>query len=116
MKEEREAPKQVLISSMSIIYCVLLTLAVHLEMSIESSASQTSRFVFDIQTDSPKNAKNRAYRILRDDVWAKSEFEKVVTGLIGTHSLRMHEEMDAPGMILTSVDAGKDIQGKWIRT
>jgi hypothetical protein len=88
VKEEREAPKQVLIGSMSTIYCVLLSnLAVHLETSIESSVSQTSRFVFDIQTDSPQNTKNRAYRIQQDDVWAKSEFEKVVTGLIGTHSL-----------------------------
>ena len=95
VKEEREAPKQVLIGSMSTIYCVLLTLAVHLETSIESSVSQTSRFVFDIQTDSPQNAKNRAYWILRDDVWAKSEFEKVVTGLIGTHSLRKYPSTHA---------------------
>ena len=113
VKEEREAPKQVLIGSMSTIYCVLLTLAVHLETSIESSVSQTSRFVFDIQTDSPKNAKNRAYRILRDDVWAKSEFEKVVTGLIGTHSLRKYPSTHAQRNGCSRDDI--DFRGRWKR-
>ena len=113
VKEEREAPKQVLIGSMSTIHCVLPTLAVHIETSIKISVSQTSRFVFDNQTDSPQNGKNRAYRILRDDVWAKSEFEKVVTGLIGTHSLHKYPLTHAQRNGCSRDDI--DFHGRWKR-
>jgi len=42
------------------------------------------------------NAKNKAYRILHDEVWSGSEFNKLsIIGLIGTHSLRKYPSTHA---------------------
>ena len=95
-KEEREAPNQVLIASMSQDYCVLLALAVHLETEcMEQGASPENPWVFSLQTNNPSNAKRKAYTILRDDVWESSEFKRMNNGLIGTHSLRKYPSTHA---------------------
>ena len=92
IREERDSPTQILLGSMSSTHCVLLALAAYLEIAGENIVSQSSVFVFEMQTNTPQNAKSRASRILRD-VWrnASSGFiRSILLGAIGTHSTRKY--------------------------
>ncbi len=51
LNEEHDAPNQILIGVMDLLYCVLLGLAVFLESFIESGAGKLNPFVFDLSED-----------------------------------------------------------------
>ena len=94
-------------------YCVLLNLAIHLETEgMSNGSSLENDWVFPLGTDNPWNAKNKAYRILRDEVWSGSEFNKLgIIGLIGTHSLRKYPSTHARRNGCSRDDI--DFRGRW---
>ena len=96
-------------------YCVLLNLAIHLETEgMSNGSSLENDWVFPLGTDNPRNAKNKAYRILRDEVWSGSEFNKLgIIGLIGTHSLRKYPSTHARRNGCSRDDI--DFRGRWKR-
>jgi hypothetical protein len=51
LNEEHDAANQILIGVMDMLYCVLLGLAVFLEIFIESGAGKLTPFVFDLSED-----------------------------------------------------------------
>jgi len=88
--------------SHSIVY--YFNLAIHLEtegMSLQwQLTGPENDWVFPLAWKPPiilaPNAKNKAYRILHDEVWSGSEFNKLsIIGLIGTHSLRKYPSTHA---------------------
>ena len=77
-------------------------------------SSLENDWVFPLGTDNPWNAKNKAYRILRDEVWSGSEFNKLgIIGLIGTHSLRKYPSTHARRNGCSRDDI--DFRGRWKR-
>jgi len=65
VKEEREAPKQILLGAISPLYCVLLSMSIHLETeSMDRGASPENPWVFPLETNNPIVAKKRAYEII----------------------------------------------------
>jgi len=69
VKDERDAPDQFLMGAMDPQYCVLLNLAIHLETEgMSNGSSLENDWVFPLGTDNPRNAKNKAYRIIDVDL------------------------------------------------
>lgn len=83
--EERDAPDQILIGSMDRRYCILLALAIYLEVWTKAGDGLVNPYLFG-NTGHRETTKSRIYGILRA-VWDSNEFVKVLDGSIGMHSL-----------------------------
>ena len=78
--EERESPDQIIFGSMDWTYCVLLSLAIHLEHA-------------DLERDEDRRipmfgVKKERMRLLFGEITSAENFEKVLPGPIGTHSIQ----------------------------
>nr|KAE8923624.1 hypothetical protein PF009_g26130 [Phytophthora fragariae] len=79
ISEERDAPEQILLGSLDPPVCVLLNLAVHVEMTTAGNSS----YVFG----SPQDG-DRVVRRFLQDMFGDEAFHKLKDGNLGTHSLR----------------------------
>jgi len=85
--EDRDAPTQLLVGSMSRIYCVLIGMAIWLEWHFTCNP-EPNEFAFGIfGEEDPITIKEHAYESLAD-VFQDSEFNPVDDGKKGTHSVR----------------------------
>ena len=82
--DERDAPDQILLGAMDQQYCVLLGLAVWLELGDESP------FLFGIDgINNPDAIKKMASDFIRDNVFRSEAFVLAIpSGKLGTHSYR----------------------------
>ncbi|KAG1689228.1 hypothetical protein DVH05_002722 [Phytophthora capsici] len=78
ISEERDAPEQILMGSLDPRVCVLLNLAVHVEMT-----TSNSEYVFGNSVDG-----DRVVRRFLQDKFDDAAFYKLKEGNLGTHSLR----------------------------
>jgi hypothetical protein len=93
--EEREAPNHILIGAMDPLYCVLLGLAVFLEIFIESERGQLNPYIFGFNDDfrileGGRKTKDWVQNMLAEEVFHLPEFH--VSGPVGTHSIRKYAE------------------------
>jgi hypothetical protein len=103
--EERESPRQLLVASMDDRLCVLLNLAVYLELWGEIHTPENT-FVFGQGTDGDKNVRN-----LIQFAFECSEFKKLIGGNLGTHSMRK-----GPATYCARNGISKDVievRGRW---
>jgi hypothetical protein len=116
--EERDAPNQILIGAMDPLYCVLLGLAVFLEVFIEAGgAALTTPYVFGFSEDEtvPKGglkAKETVQTILANEIYNREEFD-TAAGPLGSHSIRKLASTHATKSGAPRDD--KDVRGRWKR-
>jgi hypothetical protein len=88
VREERDAPDQILIGAMDPIYCILLSFSIFLELWIGSGEGLLSHYVFGKAGNTAETTKTGAYEALKTNVFDKDEFRRVARGPLGTHSNR----------------------------
>ena len=95
VSEERDAPNKIIFGAMDTRYCVLLALAMHLEVWFASPEGSTpvNDFIFGIggedKDKGPARTKTTIYNCLRNYVFKHEDFRHdEVAGPLGTHSFR----------------------------
>ena len=78
--EERDAPDQIILGSADPDFCVLLSLAVHLEYSIGAGLVSRETTLFGV-------SKSRISKLL-STLLSEDNFLPAAAGKVGTHSLR----------------------------
>ena len=109
MCEERDAPFQILIGASDPTFCVILALAIHLETWAVNVAPDVD-FLFAI-CDNPRNSKDYAGRVLRDEVLGDDKFTKEIDGRLGSHSIRKLGSTQAARSSCSSDEIS--IRGRW---
>jgi hypothetical protein len=115
VNEERDAPNQILIGAMDPMYCVLLGLAVFLEVFIESGGGELTPYVFGFNPDErvPEGgvkAKETVQNILAGEIYNRDDFN-TTKGPLGTHSVRKLASTHARKNGCSKDE--KDIRGRW---
>jgi hypothetical protein len=111
--DERDVGEQILLGSMNRDYCVLLALALFLEIWIESGEGMLGTLVFNVSDDDPKKSKESVANILFNDTWKDPDFRKIQEGPIGTHSMRKLPYTHARRCGCSRDDS--DHRGRWKR-
>jgi hypothetical protein len=108
VRDEGDAPDQILLGAMDQRYCVLLGLAVWLETDVDESP-----FLFGIDgIDDPEALKKKASDFVRDNVFRNDAFVRALsTGLLGTHSFRKYAGTSARRNGASRDDV--DSRGRW---
>ena len=97
--DERDAPWQIILGSMDTAYCVLVSLAIWMEMNMRANASAGVSpyvFLFSNDVDVPsggQKAKNIAQTIFGQKVFQMEEFTRNADDsgcLLGSHSIRKY--------------------------
>jgi hypothetical protein len=88
VREERDAPDQILLGAMDPHYCILLAFAIFLELWIGSGEGLLSRYVFGKAGNGAETTKDHAYQSFKCNVLDSNEFRCVARGPLGTHSNR----------------------------
>jgi hypothetical protein len=89
VREERNAPHQILFGSGDHRYCVLLALGLYLELYIERGDGLLATHVFVEPGATPARVNHACYNAIKTHVFDSPQFVKAnVTGKLGTHSLR----------------------------
>jgi hypothetical protein len=118
--EERDAPNQILVGAMNRGYCVLLGLAIHLEMFIESGEGALTPLVFGIGDGGDDNdiekiankTNKKIQSMLQHDILNRPEFVHFVDdGPVGSHSVRKLAATHSRKNGCTKDE--KDIRGRW---
>jgi hypothetical protein len=108
--EERDAPDQILLGSMDRCYCILLGLAIFLEVWYEAEEGLTHHYLFG-RTGDPERTKKAVYQFLKKNIWDKPEFVRRAIGPVGTHSLRKYPSTRARRCGCSKDDV--DNRGRW---
>ena len=90
VREERDAPEQIIFGAQDYLFCALLGLAVHLEVSLQQGTARESIYVFSLGGNNERGAKrtkDQAYTAIRE-IFESDSFIKSSGGNLGTHSLR----------------------------
>ena len=113
--EERAAPNQILMGAMDPTYCVLIGLAVWLEvfMTRGGVALQTP-YIFGLNDNITVPAggdrvKDQIQAIFANEIFNRAEFQ--TGGLLGSHSVRKYASSHARGSGANKDD--KDLRGRW---
>lgn len=85
MREERDAPNQIMLGARNILYCTHLGLASYFD-GWWSVPREQSKYLFNLK-ETPGRTKKFAYDQMRNE-WDADTFTKVKPGLFGTHSNR----------------------------
>jgi hypothetical protein len=115
VREVRDAPNQILIGANDPLYCVLLALAVFLEIFIESERGQLTPYIFGFNDDfripeGGQTAKDWVQHMLAEEVFHLPEFH--IGGPVGTrHSIRKYALTYARKNGCSKDE--KDIRGRW---
>ena len=107
-------PNQILIGAMDPPYCVLLSLAVFLEIFIESGRGQLTPYIFGFNDDyripeGGKKAKDWVQNMLTEEVFHLPEFH--IGGPVGTQSIRKYASTHSRKNGCSKDE--KDICGRW---
>jgi hypothetical protein len=99
VNEERDVPNQILTGAMDLLYCVLLGLAVFLEIFIESGGGALTPYIFSFSDDETvpvcgQEAKENVQRILATEIYNREEFD-TKKGPLGSHSVQKLASMHA---------------------
>ena len=81
--EEREAPEQILLGSLNPNMCVLLHLALYIEIQEVLSQTNNSEFLFGNPDEG-----HRVMRNMLNKIFSREAFAKASHGRLGTHSIR----------------------------
>ena len=108
--EERDAPDQILLGADNPLYCVLLRLAVVLQIFYMINGS-VGDFVFSNDNNFKRSKKN-VYNTLKQ-VWANDDFILTEEDLLGSHSLRKYAATFARRNGCSRDDM--DSRGQWKR-
>lgn len=111
IREERDAPDQILLGAMDTRYCILLSLGIYLELWCELGLGLTYPYLFG--TGNPENTKKLIANILKKDIWGETgtEIRTSANGLLGTHSLRKFPSTFARRNGCSKDDI--DARGRW---
>ena len=123
--DERDAPWQMVLGSVDTTYCVLVSLAIWLEMNMRANgnaATSPYAFSFSDDVDVPsggQKAKNIAQAIFGQKVFKMEAFSNVggdndnsgTTLLLGSHSIRKYAATHARKCGCSKDE--KDIRGRW---
>ena len=115
VREERDAPDQILLGSADPLFCVLIGLALHLEVFLQGDGQHTP-YVFGIGGDNGDDAaarrtKDRASAIIKE-VFESDEFVLAIgMGNLGTHSIRKLPTTHARRNGCSRDDL--DVRGRW---
>ena len=118
--DERDAPWQIILGSMDTTYCVLVSLAIWLEMNMRANASAAASpyvFAFSDDVDVPsggQKAKSIAQTIFGQKVFKMEEFTRNADDngcLLGSHSIRKYAATHARKCGCNKDE--KDIRGRW---
>jgi hypothetical protein len=112
VNEERDAGEQILLGSMRREYCILLALAMYLEVWIGSGNGMLGTLLFNIVEDDPKKSKKRVADIMAE-VYKHRDFERIKEGPVGTHSVRKLPATHARRFGCSRDDT--DHRGRWRR-
>jgi hypothetical protein len=88
--EERDCPDQLMMGAMDPHYCILLTLAIYLEMWLGSGDALLNPFMFGDYGVDPKTTKTWVRKVINDKVFDTDDFRRAQVGKIGTHSVRKY--------------------------
>ena len=89
VREERDAPDQIVVGCMDVRYCVLLALGIYLESWYRfGKGGGLNNFLFGF-SDKPKRTKDFISDVLRK-IWNSPSFKPQALGPLGTHSLRKY--------------------------
>jgi hypothetical protein len=86
VNKERDVGKQILLGLMQREYCILLALAMYLEVWIGSGNGMLGTLLFNIVEDGPIKSKKRVADIMVE-VYKHRNFERIKEGLVGTHTV-----------------------------
>jgi hypothetical protein len=92
VRDERDAPWQVILGCMNTVFCVFISLGLWLEMNLQSNPSAMASpyvFAFGNNITMPgggQKAKDLAQTIFGQNVFKQAEFQ--MSGLLGSHSVR----------------------------
>jgi hypothetical protein len=111
--EERDAPEQILLGAMDRRYCILLALAVYLEVWIGSGQGMVGSLIFNTSEDDPVRSKKSVAEILRLEVFNNPNFVRMKPGPLGTHSLRKLPSTHSRRSGCSRDDV--DCRGRWRR-
>jgi hypothetical protein len=112
---EHGAPNQILIGAMDPMYCVLLELAVFLDIFIKSGAGELTPFVFGFSQgksvpEGGIKAKETTQNILATEIYDREDFN-TTKGPLGTHNVRKLASTHARKNGCSK--DGKDVCGCW---
>jgi hypothetical protein len=111
ISEERESPEQIILGAMDPLFCLLIAIAIHLELWMESGLGYTNDHIFGLEGDIPDNAKDRISKRLKADIFQNPNFVKTKGGPVGIYSLRKF-----PSTFARRNGCGKDdvnSRGRW---
>ena len=118
VSDERDAPWQIVLGAMDTTYCVLVSLAIWLEMNMRMNANAAvSPYVFSFCNDvavpsGGQKAKDIAQSIFGQKVFKMEEFKNgATTVLLGSHSIRKYAATHARKCGCSKDE--KDIRGRW---
>ena len=115
VREERDAPEQIIFGAQDYLFCTLLGLAVHLEVSLQQGTARESIYVFSLGGNNRRGAirtKDQAYTAIRE-IFESDSFIKSSGGNLGTHSLRKLPATYARRNGCRRDDI--DVRGRWKR-
>jgi hypothetical protein len=106
VNEERDAGKQILLGLMQREYCILLALAMYLEVWIGSGNGMLGTLLFNIVKDDPIKSKKRVADIMA--ILNESKKARLAHTVYASCLLRMRECLGAQRMIRIIVDDGDE--------
>lgn len=109
--DERDAAEQILLGAMNRNYCILLALAIYLEVWTESMKGIDNDFLFG-SSRNPDTTKSYVSKILKKDVFDDDNFIREREEPIGTHSIRKLPATYAGNTCSTSA---VETRGRWKR-
>jgi hypothetical protein len=109
--EERESSEQIILGAMDPLFCVLIALAIHLELWMESGLGYTNDNIFGLESDIPVDAKKRISGRLKSDIFENPNFIKTKPGPVGIYSLRKFPSTFARRNGCATDDV--DSRGRW---
>ena len=115
VRDERDAPWQVILGCMNPVFCVFISLGLWLETNLQLNPSAiASPYVFAFSDDitmpgGGQKAKDIAQSIFGQNVFKREEFQ--LSGLLGSHSIRKFAATHVRKCGISKDD--KDIRGRW---
>ena len=118
VKDERDCPPQIMLGSMNPMFCVLLDLAIYLEVKFSRDGSLHSKYLYtdEIDEKAPKRCLAAYSNAVKKQVFTVADFlalSRLTAGSLGVHSVRKF-----PATWIKMVGGLQDeidVRGRWKR-
>jgi hypothetical protein len=111
VNEERDAPEQIMLGAADWKWCVILGLAIHLEVWIGAGTGMVNDKIFTAgENDNPDATKQRSATLLKE-LLESEEFVQLIEALLGLHSIRKAARTHCRRMGRSKDDC--DYRGRW---